>query len=159
MYIRRYIRGRKSRSVEEFQSISPRFHFRVMPDAKYFRYMYTLAMRMCNNCRMERLSVHTYIQGILIRIEDEPGVDDLSGQRENVEGSMDQVVPAPGDVQAAQLFVASRLVLDWKIIISRNVIFFTCILLEFHPASARSVLLARNFHTHNKFSSLYINEF
>jgi len=27
---------------------------------------------------------------------------------------MDQVVPAPGDIQATQLFVASRLVLDWE---------------------------------------------
>lgn len=27
---------------------------------------------------------------------------------------MNEVVPAPGDVQAAQLIVAARLVLDWK---------------------------------------------
>lgn len=68
---------------------------------------------MCFKMRqIPSLGVFTYIQGILICVEDESGVDDLARQREYIEGSMNEVVPAPGDIQAAQLIVAARLILD-----------------------------------------------
>lgn len=47
-----------------------------------------------------------------MRVENESGIDDLTRQRENVQWSMNEVVPIPGDIQAAQLVIAARLVFD-----------------------------------------------
>lgn len=44
---------------------------------------------------------------VLLRVQDEPGVDHTPGQWEYVERSEDQMVPFFGDVQTAQLTVAT----------------------------------------------------
>lgn len=60
----------------------------------------------------------THFIGVLIRVEEEPGIDGLPRQRENVERPMNDVIPVPGDVQAAQLVVAARLILNCKVSLS-----------------------------------------
>lgn len=67
-----------------------------------------------SRARLFKIIPSTYVQGILICIEDESGIDDVSRQWENVEGPVNKMVPAPGDVQAAQFVIAARLVLDYK---------------------------------------------
>lgn len=51
--------------------------------------------------------------GIVFRVQKELRVDDVAGQREDVEGPMDEVIPLPRDVEAADLAIAARLVFNW----------------------------------------------
>jgi hypothetical protein len=55
-----------------------------------------------------------YLIRIGARVENEPGVDNISGQRKEIDGSQDQMVPTPGDIQASQRIVTPSLVLDCK---------------------------------------------
>lgn len=55
---------------------------------------------------------NTYNDWVLASVEHKLGVDDFSRQREHVEGSVDEVVPVPGDVETAELIVAASLSLD-----------------------------------------------
>jgi len=57
--------------VGEFQSILVRFHFRVNGQNFAFDSRRSLA-------RLSFSSAFTYIQGILIRVENESGIDDFS---------------------------------------------------------------------------------
>lgn len=55
----------------------------------------------------------TYNNRVLASVEHELGVDDFSGQWEDIERSVDEMVPVSGDVEAADLIVAASLSLDW----------------------------------------------
>lgn len=52
--------------------------------------------------------------GILFRVQDKLRVDNVARQREDIERPVNQMVPVPGDVQAADLAVAAGLVLNWR---------------------------------------------
>ena len=59
-------------------------------------------------CRLD-VRKWTYLVGVVPGVQDELGVDDIPGEWENVERPVDDMVPVPGDVQAAQLVVAPSL--------------------------------------------------
>lgn len=50
--------------------------------------------------------------GVVFRVQNELGVDHVARQREDVERPMDEVVPLPGDVQAADFAITARLVFN-----------------------------------------------
>lgn len=55
---------------------------------------------------------YTHFGGVFLRVQDEPCINDFPRQRKHIQWPVDEVIPAPGYVQAAQLVVATCLVLD-----------------------------------------------
>lgn len=51
--------------------------------------------------------------GIVLRVQDELGADHIARQRKDIERSMNEVIPLPGDVQTANFTIAARLVFNW----------------------------------------------
>lgn len=93
--------------VEKFQSVPRGFTFARKAHVAFL--MYAL-------CVVRGVSIDlrpfTHFNRVLIRVEDESGIDDFPWQWENVERPVNEMVPVPGDVQATQLVVTARLVLD-----------------------------------------------